>query len=74
MKNLYYLLPIEEAHIVNYSQVVESEAIEFNNTGMFICKTFEGVINDYVMSSYTPISKENLQLWMQNNTETIQFE
>jgi hypothetical protein len=71
MINLYYLLPMEDAHIVNYSQVVEEEALEFNNTGLFICKTFEGVINDMVMSAYTPINKEDLKQWMRDNTESI---
>jgi len=73
MINLYYLLPMEDEHITHYSQVVESEAIEFNNTGMFICKTFEGVINDLVMSSYTPIDKKELLGWMESNDVLNQF-
>ena len=71
MINKYYLLPMEDAHIVNYSQVVGEVATEFNNTGFFICKTFEGVINDMVMASYTPIKKEDLKIWMKENSPKL---
>ena len=71
MINKYYLLPMEDKEIVKYSQIVESEAIEFNNTGKFICKTFEGVINDMVMAQFTPIAKEDLKIWMQQNNPIL---
>ena len=71
MINKYYLLPMEDAHIVNYSQVVGEVATEFNNTGFFICKTFEGVINDIVMQPYKPIKKADLKIWMKENSEQI---
>ena len=71
MKNKYYLLPMEDKYIVKYSQVVEEDAIEFNNTGFFICKTFEGVINDMVMHQFTPITKSDLKIWMKENNPII---
>ena len=71
MINKYYLLDMEDKDIVKYSQIVENEAIEFNNTGKFICKTFIGVINDMVMAQFTPIKIDDLKLWIKENNIEI---
>jgi len=52
MENIYYIVPIEDKHIIQYNKLVENDLTLVNGGKEFVCKTFLGIDFDMLMSNY----------------------
>ena len=59
MENIYYIVPISDSSIINYSELVEIKPTLLG-VNYFICKTYLGIDFDLLMDNYPRFTSKEI--------------